>query len=82
MKLFKSKKVVAVGNVIAAFSMWQSKDERNVKLQTFIVGSSYRGTAIGQHLLYHELRTWALTPTVERVHVTVDGSEFRYRFDS
>ena len=52
-----SKKVVLVGNVIAAFSMWQAKDNRNVKLQTFIVGP-YRGTAIGQHLLYHEIRTW------------------------
>jgi ribosomal protein S18 acetylase RimI-like enzyme len=70
-----SKKVVAVGDVIAAFSMWQRKDERNVKLQTFIVGASYRGTAIGQHLLYHELRTWAADALIERVHVTVASSK-------
>jgi ribosomal protein S18 acetylase RimI-like enzyme len=70
-----SKKVVAVGDVIAAFSMWQSKDERNIKLQTFTVGQSYRGTAIGQHLLYHELRTWASDPRIERVHVTVASSK-------
>jgi hypothetical protein len=70
-----SKKVVEVGDVIAAFSMWQRKDERNVKLQTFIVGASYRGTAIGQHLLYHELRTWAADPRIERVHVTVASSK-------
>jgi ribosomal protein S18 acetylase RimI-like enzyme len=70
-----SKKVVAVGDVIAAFSMWQAKDERNIKLQTFIVGQSYRGTAIGQHLLYHELRTWADEPRIERVHVTVASNK-------
>jgi ribosomal protein S18 acetylase RimI-like enzyme len=70
-----SKKVVAVGDVIAAFSMWQAKDQRNIKLQTFIVGQSYRGTAIGQHLLYHELRTWADDSMIERVHVTVASSK-------
>lgn len=70
-----SKKVVVVGNAIAAFSMWQSKDERNIKLQTFIVGPLYRGTGIGQHLLYHEIRTWAHNPKVERVHVTVASSK-------
>jgi hypothetical protein len=66
---------VAVGKVSAAFSMWQAKDGRNIKLQTFIVGQSYRGTAIGQHLLYHELRTWAEDSRIERVHVTVASSE-------
>ena len=70
-----SKKVVEVGSVIAAFSMWQAKDARNIKLQTFMVGSNFRGTAIGQHLLYHELRTWALDPNVERVHVTVASNK-------
>lgn len=70
-----SKKVVVVDNVIAAFSMWQAKDSRNIKLQTFIVGPSFRGTAIGQHLLYHEIRTWAAQPEVERVHVTVASSK-------
>ncbi len=73
-----SKKVVAVGNAIAAFSMWQPKDERNIKLQTFMVGPLYRGTAIGQHLLYHELRTWATDPhlnKLERVYVTVSSSK-------
>lgn len=70
-----SKKVVVIGEVIAAFSMWQAKDERNIKLQTFIVGQSYRGTAIGQHLLYHELRTWAQDVRIERVHVTVASSK-------
>ncbi len=70
-----SKKVVAINDVIAGFSMWQRKDERNVKLQTFIVGAPYRGTAIGQHLLYHELRTWAADSYIERVHVTVASSK-------
>ena len=70
-----SKKIVEIGGVIAAFSMWQKKDERNVKLQTFIVGQSFRGTAIGQHLLYHEIRTWADDPIIERVHVTVASSK-------
>lgn len=70
-----SKKVVAVGGAIAAFSMWKPKDDRNVKLQTFMVGSLYRGTAVGQHLLYHEIRTWAAIPAVERVHVTVSSSK-------
>jgi len=53
--------------VIAAFSMWQAKDARNVKLQTFMVGPGHRRTAIGQHLLYHELRTWARDPKLARV---------------
>jgi ribosomal protein S18 acetylase RimI-like enzyme len=70
-----SKKVVVVDNVIAAFSMWQAKDHRNIKLQTFIVGQSFRGTAIGQHLLYHEIRTWTTDPQIERVHVTVAASK-------
>ena len=70
-----SKKVVAAGRAIAAFSMWQAKDERNIKLQTFIVGPLFRGTAIGQHLLYHELRTWARDPKIERVHVTVASNK-------
>ncbi len=70
-----SKKVVVVGKAIAAFSMWQEKDQRNIKLQTFIVGPRFRGTGIGQHLLYHELRTWALNPDVERVFVTVASSK-------
>jgi ribosomal protein S18 acetylase RimI-like enzyme len=70
-----SKKVVEIGGVIAAFSMWQKKDDRNVKLQTFIVGQSFRGTAIGQHLLYHEIRTWADDLELERVHVTVASSK-------
>jgi ribosomal protein S18 acetylase RimI-like enzyme len=69
-----SKKVVVVDGVVAAFSMWQAKDRRNVKLQTFIVGPSFRGTAIGQHLLYHEIRTWAAQPDIQRVHVTVASS--------
>lgn len=70
-----SKKVVEIGGMIAAFSMWQKKDARNVKLQTFIVGQSFRGTAIGQHLLYHEIRTWAEDTELERVHVTVASSK-------
>jgi ribosomal protein S18 acetylase RimI-like enzyme len=70
-----SKKVVVVSNVSAAFSMWQAKDSRNIKLQTFIVGPSFRGTAIGQHLLYHEVRTWAAQLDVQRVHVTVASSK-------
>src|SRR5262249_30345357 len=70
-----SKKVVALGNIIAAFSMWQTKDDRNVKLQTFMVGPLFRRTAIGQHLLYHELRNWARDPKIERVHVTISSSK-------
>lgn len=70
-----SKKVVVIGKAIAAFSMWQYKDERNVKLQTFVVGPQFRGTAIGQHLLYHEILTWANDPKVERVFVTVASSK-------
>src|SRR5262249_30234322 len=70
-----SKKVVSVGSVVAAFSMWQAKDARNIKLQTFMVGPLYRGTAIGQHLLYHELRTWAAMPGVKRAYVTVASTK-------
>jgi ribosomal protein S18 acetylase RimI-like enzyme len=70
-----SKKVVVVGKAIAAFSMWQEKDERNVKLQTFIVGPRFRGTSIGPHLLYHELRTLARKQKLQRVFVTVASSK-------
>lgn len=70
-----SKKVAVVDHAIAAFSMWQSKDSRNIKLQTFMVGQSYRGTALGQHFLYHEIRTWAADPNVDRVHVTVSSAK-------
>jgi ribosomal protein S18 acetylase RimI-like enzyme len=70
-----SKKVVEIDHAIAAYSMWAAKDERNVKLQTFIVGQLFRGTAVGQHLLYHELRTWAADPKIERVFVTVASSK-------
>ena len=70
-----SKKVVAYREAIAAFSMWQGKDARNIKLQTFMVGPLFQGTAIGQHLLYHELRTWARDPRIERVYVTVSSGK-------
>lgn len=70
-----SKKVMEVGRSIAAYSMWTLKDERNIKLQTFFVGSSFRDGAIGQHLLYHEIRTWAQEPKIERVTVTVASSK-------
>jgi hypothetical protein len=70
-----SKKVVEIDRTIAAYSMWTAKDERNIKLQTFMVGQLFRGTAIGQHLLDHELRTWAADPKVERVFVTVASSK-------
>jgi ribosomal protein S18 acetylase RimI-like enzyme/predicted transcriptional regulator len=80
-----SKKVVEVGQAIAAYSMWKRKDTRNVKLQTFIVGSLFQGSAVGQHLLYHELRHWAQEKDIERVYVTVSSSkadltEYFYRF--
>jgi ribosomal protein S18 acetylase RimI-like enzyme len=70
-----SKKVVVVGKAVAAFSMWQEKDERNVKLQTFIVGPRFRGTSIGPHLLYHELCTLARNPKLQRIFVTVASSK-------
>ena len=70
-----SKKVVEIDRTIAAYSMWARKDERNVKLQTFMVGQLFRGTAIGPHLLYHELRTWAADMKVARAFVTVASSK-------
>ncbi|HSN99646.1 MAG TPA: DUF4365 domain-containing protein [Candidatus Nanopelagicales bacterium] len=70
-----SKKVLQVGRAIAAYSMWTRKDARNVKLQTFFVGHSFRDEAIGQHLLYHEIRTWTQKPEIERVTVTVASSK-------
>ncbi|MBF8303810.1 MAG: Uncharacterized protein HW399_185 [Dehalococcoidia bacterium] len=80
-----SKKVVQVGGSIAAYSMWKKKDSRNIKLQTFVVGPLFRGSAVGQHLLYHELRNWSQDPEIERVYVTVsshkaDLLEYFYRF--
>ncbi|MGA2451706.1 MAG: GNAT family N-acetyltransferase [Polyangiaceae bacterium] len=70
-----SKKIVDVQGTVAGYSMWTRKDERNVKLQTFMVGPLFRGTSIGPHLLYHELRTWAADENVERVFVTVASSK-------
>lgn len=70
-----SKKVVEVDGAIAAFSMWEPKDERNLKLQTFMVGPRFRGTGIGQHLLYHEIRTWAADAHIERAYVTVANNK-------
>jgi predicted transcriptional regulator len=70
-----SKKVVQVGGTIAAYSMWTRKDDRNVKLQTFIVGSLFQGTAVGQHLLYHELRHWAEQTNISRVFVTISSNK-------
>ncbi len=70
-----SKKVVEVEGAIAAYSMWTRKDDRNVKLQTFIVGSRFQGTAVGQHLLYHELRYWAEQTNISRVFVTISSNK-------
>jgi hypothetical protein len=68
-----SKKVVQVGDTIAAYSMWKKKDDRNIKLQTFIVGHRFQGSAVGQHLLYHEIRNWAKDTKIERVYVTLSS---------
>jgi ribosomal protein S18 acetylase RimI-like enzyme len=68
-----SKKVVQVGDTIAAYSMWKKKDDRNIKLQTFIVGPRFQGSAVGQHLLYHEIRNWAEDTKIERVYVTISS---------
>lgn len=68
-----SKKVVQVGGAIAAYSMWKKKDSRNIKLQTFIVGPLFQGSAVGQHLLYHELRNWSRDTDIERIYVTVSS---------
>jgi predicted transcriptional regulator len=70
-----SKKVVEVGRAVAAYSMWRKKDARHVKLQTFFVGPLFRGTAIGQHLLYHELRTWGRDPSIRKIWLTVAASK-------
>jgi len=80
-----SKKVVQVGDSIAAYSMWKKKDSRNIKLQTFVVGPLFRGSAVGQHLLYHEIRNWSQHMEIERVYVTVsshkaDLLDYFYRF--
>lgn len=70
-----SKKVVEVDNAVAAYSMWARKDKRNIKLQTFFVGNLLRNTAIGQHFLYHEIRTWEKIPEIERVLVTIASTK-------
>jgi len=80
-----SKKVVQIDRSIAAYSMWKKKDDKNIKLQTFFVGPLFRGTATGQHLLFHEIRTWKRIPEIERVYVTISSGknelvEYFYRF--
>ena len=65
--------------------MWSMKDSQNIKLQTFIVGTDYQGTAVGQHLLFHEIRTWSAMESVRRVYVTIscakrDLISYFYRF--
>jgi ribosomal protein S18 acetylase RimI-like enzyme/predicted transcriptional regulator len=78
------KVVVAVDQDLAAFAMSERKDRANVKLQTFVVAPGFRRQAIGQHLLYHEIRRWSADPAVERVYVTVASNRaeivecFRY----
>jgi len=68
-----SKKVFEFNGTIAAYSMWQKKDDRCVKLQTFIVAPPFRRTAVGQHLLFHEIRTWSDDSGIDRVHVTISS---------
>lgn len=65
-------RVGLVGDRIGAVALSTRKDGRVVKLSAFYVTEDARDAGLGQHLLWAELRTWAIGG-VEKVYVTVSS---------
>ncbi len=57
---------------VGAVALSTYKDDRVVKLSAFYVTEDARAAGLGQHLLWSELRTWAISG-VEKVYVTVSS---------
>jgi N-acetylglutamate synthase-like GNAT family acetyltransferase len=57
---------------VGAVALSTRKDDRVVKLSAFYVTEDARAAGLGQHLLWSELRTWAISG-VEKVYVTVSS---------
>lgn len=60
------------GARVGAVALSIRKDDRVVKLSAFYVTEDARAAGLGQHLLWSELRTWAISG-VEKVYVTVSS---------
>jgi N-acetylglutamate synthase-like GNAT family acetyltransferase len=65
-------RVGVLGERVAAVALSTPKDDRVVKLSAFYVTEDARDAGLGQHLLWSELRTWAMA-AVEKVYVTVSS---------
>jgi len=57
---------------VSAVALSTPKDNRVVKLSAFYVTEEARNAGLGQHLLWSQLRTWAMG-SVEKVYVTVSS---------
>jgi predicted GNAT family N-acyltransferase/predicted transcriptional regulator len=70
------RKVATVDDRLAAVAISKNKsaDGAVVKLSTFFVGDADRDNGVGQHLLFHEIRTWAQR-RVRKAMVTVSSKE-------
>lgn len=53
------KKIIAIGEKVAAISISGDKGDHVVKLSTFFTNPYFRELGLGQHLLYHEIINWA-----------------------
>ena len=60
------------GARVGAVALSIRKDDRVVKLSAFYVTEDARAAGLGQHLLWSELRTWAISG-VEKLDVTVSS---------
>lgn len=67
-----SIRVGLLSDRVCAAALSTSKDQRVVKLSAFYVAEEARNTGLGQHLLWSQLRTWAVG-SVEKVYVTVSS---------
>lgn len=60
------------GERVGAVALSKAKDDRVTKLSAFYVDQRARQAGLGQHLLWHEIRSWA-EEKVEKVFVTVSS---------
>ena len=67
-----SVRVGVVGDRVGAVALTSAKDPRVVKLSAFYVSDWAQGEGLGQHLLWSEIRSWAIS-NVEKVYVTVSS---------
>ena len=65
-------RVGLVGDRVGAVALSTAKDERVIKLSAFYVADWARAVGLGQHLLWSEIRSWALS-SIEKAYVTVSS---------